>query len=155
MNGLASQVFYVDNRQINFLIPSGANGSNADITVRTSAGSSTASVVLLQTAPGIFFDTATGLGAIRNTASPNVVEIYTTGLGPLQAPAGGVQQTVLVPQVIIGGAVAKILFSGLAPGFPGLYQVNVQIPDGIPSGLQTLSITTGGVRSNEVKIQIK
>ncbi len=155
VNGLASQVFYVDNRQINFLIPSGANGSNADITVRTSAGSSTASVVLLQTAPGIFFDTATGLGAIRNTASPNVVEIYTTGLGPLQAPAGGVQQTVLVPQVVIGGATAKLLFSGLAPGFPGLYQVNVQIPDGIPSGLQTLSITTGGVRSNEVKIQIK
>ena len=100
---------------------------------------------LLQASPGIFFDTATGLGAILGTAAPNIFEIYATGLGALQSPV----------DVTVAGVAAKVLFSGQAPGFPGLNQVNVQLPDGIPSGLQPLSITTGGVRSNEVKIRIK
>ena len=155
VNGLASQIFYSDNRQINFLVPDSVTGAKADVAVSTSSGSFTASVPLFQAAPGIFFDSASGLGAILNTGSPKVVEVYTTGLGPVQAPTGGVQQTVLVPQVVVAGMAANVLFSGLAPGFPGLYQVNVQIPDGVPNGSQTLSITIGGVRSNQVKIQIK
>ena len=73
----------------------------------------------------------------------------------MQNASGGVQQTVLTPQVVIGGVVAKVLFSGLAPGFPGLYQVNVQVPGGVASGAQTLNVSVNGLRSNDVKIQIK
>jgi minor extracellular serine protease Vpr len=36
--------------------------------------------------------------------------------------------------VTIGGQVAQVLFSGLAPGYAGLYQVNVQIPSTIAPG---------------------
>jgi len=34
------------------------------------------------------------------------------------------------PDATIGGAPARVLFSGLAPGWPGLYQVNVEVPPG-------------------------
>jgi uncharacterized protein (TIGR03437 family) len=73
------------------------------------------------------------------------VEIYATGLGP----AG------LVPEVTIGGVPAIVEYSGLAPGYLGLYQVNAQVPMEIPAGEQPLSLTINGVLSNVVKIGVR
>jgi uncharacterized protein (TIGR03437 family) len=73
------------------------------------------------------------------------LQIYLTGLGkatpggdpkgtPLTtgstAPADGnpLYRTVATPTVTIGGIPATVAFSGIAPGFTGLYQINVQIP---------------------------
>jgi hypothetical protein len=39
-----------------------------------------------------------------------------------------------LPQVRIGGVNAKVLFSGLAPGLPGVWQINVLIPEGLEAG---------------------
>jgi uncharacterized protein (TIGR03437 family) len=36
--------------------------------------------------------------------------------------------------VTIGGVNAQVAFSGLAPGFVGLWQLNVKIPDNAPTG---------------------
>ena len=47
---------------------------------------------------------------------------------------------------------APVLFGGLAPGFVGLYQVNVQIPGGVSSGKIELVLTQQGVASNTVTI---
>ena len=55
----------------------------------------------------------------------------------------------------IGGVPAVIEYSGLAPGYLGLYQVNAQIPMDAPTGEQPLSLTINGVRSNVVKIGIR
>ena len=76
------------------------------------------------------------------------LEIYCTGLGLAQtsdgtqlpdgaeAPAGGnpLYQTVGTTSVTIGGIDAPVLFSGLAPGFVALFQVNVQVPENAPTG---------------------
>jgi uncharacterized protein (TIGR03437 family) len=45
---------------------------------------------------------------------------------------------------------------GLAPGFVGLYQVNVQTPEGAPTGNNVpLAISVGGVTSNTVTIALR
>src|SRR5882757_8716950 len=51
-----------------------------------------------------------------------------------------------VPEVTIGGVAAAVTFAGVAPGFVGLYQVNVQVAPGTPSGSeQLLQIRMNGV----------
>lgn len=92
------------------------------------------------------------------------IEIYATGLGKvtnapntgLSASAKPLSETVLLPTVEIGGVSSRVVFSGLAPGFVGLYQVNAQVPPGTPSGSAvTLTISTGGKVSNTVTIAIE
>jgi len=89
------------------------------------------------------------------------VSIYCTGLGlvnnrPDSGGAGSgnpLSTTVAVPTVTIGGVSAPVSFAGLAPGFVGLYQVNVQVPDGTPTGdAVPVVLAIGGVTSNAVTI---
>jgi uncharacterized protein (TIGR03437 family) len=48
------------------------------------------------------------------------------------------------------------VFSGLSPGFVGLYQVNLQIPSTAPSGNAVpVVLTIGGVQSNTATIAIQ
>jgi uncharacterized protein (TIGR03437 family) len=80
---------------------------------------------------------------VSNPASAGeVIAIYLTGLGDVNPrPAAGqaasanpLSFTVVVPTATIGGLSASVLFSGLAPGFVGLYQVNLQVPANAPTG---------------------
>ncbi len=57
--------------------------------------------------------------------------------------------------VNIAGRAADVTFSGLAPGFVGLYQVNVQVPAGVPSGTQDVEILVNSVPSNTVTIAVE
>src|SRR5262249_7381632 len=76
-------------------------------------------------------------GIFTLTMAREWITFWATGLGPVQPP-GDLQTTSIRPSVTIGGAPAAVTFSGLAPGWVGLYQVNVQVPSGItyPAWLQ-------------------
>lgn len=52
------------------------------------------------------------------------------------APANGnpLYLTAVTPTITIGGVAAEVGFSGLAPGFVGLWQLNVKIPANAPTG---------------------
>jgi uncharacterized protein (TIGR03437 family) len=83
------------------------------------------------------------------------VLIYCTGLGAVSSPpadgaAATGQTTLVMPKVTIGGVIAPVSFSGLAPDFVGLNQVNVQVPSGLKAGNQPVVMTSGGVSSNSV-----
>lgn len=72
------------------------------------------------------------------------------------APLDPLSWTILPVSVKIGGVEATVLFSGLAPGFTGLYQVNVLVPSGVPTGNETpLVITQGEVTSPPVTVAIR
>ena len=91
------------------------------------------------------------------------LSIFCTGLGALQhpVPTGDVPplpapQVTAVPEVTIGGVAAAVTFAGVAPGFVGLYQVNVQVAPGTPSGSeQLLQIRMNGVPGNTVTVAVQ
>ena len=49
--------------------------------------------------------------------------------------------------VTIGGQSAGVQYAGLAPGFAGLYQINVVMP-AVPSGTNALVISVNGITSS-------
>ncbi len=66
-----------------------------------------------------------------------------------------VANTTFQPSVRIGGQFATVSYSGLAPGFAGLYQVNVVVPPGVAAGIQPMQITINGVLSNVATVAIQ
>lgn len=84
-----------------------------------------------------------------------LVEFYANGLGPVTnqpasdqlSPVNPLAQISPLPVVTIGGQQATVQFAGLAPGFIGLYQVNVYIPTGLAAGNQPITIAVGGKTS--------
>lgn len=68
-------------------------------------------------------------GQIASPGSPavagEVLSMYTTSLA---------DRGVSPPEVAIGGRLAEVLYYGAAPGYPGYYQVNFSVPDGVAPG---------------------
>jgi uncharacterized protein (TIGR03437 family) len=98
---------------------------------------------------------ATGLGKTTPNGDPSGAPLL-TGASP---PADGsvLYKTVALPIVTIGGVQAPVLYSGLAPGFPGLYQVDIQVPNGVAAGDDVPLILSlpGGTSDNAVTIAVQ
>ena len=75
------------------------------------------------------------------TRSPGALVLWCTGLGDVTrrpalgrpAPASPLSETVARPVVTLGGQNLPVFFSGLAPGWVGLYQVNVALAGDQPA----------------------
>lgn len=166
VDGAPAPMVAVSDFQINFVVPPNLTAGTHSFSVVTPLGvSAPVEARVDSVAPGIFFDTATGIGAIRNalTAATTVdqpagsgdyLEIYCTGLGPVDSGAA-LQRTLGTPAVTISGIPASVTYSGLAPGVPALYQVDIQVPPGVPPGDQDLQLAITGVSSNTVKVRMR
>ena len=179
INNQPVPLFAVDNvsgqQQINFQVPwEVASAPKATLAVENNGVvSASISVPVLQAHPGIFNYTvgADTFGAIlhsnfqlANTDHPakpgETVLIYCTGLGAVSSPpadgaAGNGEPTTITPTITIGGVSAIVSFSGLAPGFAGLYQINVEVPDGLSSGNQPVLVMLAGASSNSVFLPVQ
>ncbi len=108
-------------------------------------------------------------GRLVDSAAPatagEVVQVFCTGLGATEprvvsgepAPAAEPLARVVVPvEARVGSRPARVVFAGLAPGFVGLYQVNVEIPAGVEPGQEApLVLFQQGVPSNTVTLAIR
>lgn len=168
VNGEAAGLYYVSDGQINFLVPPSIAGDAAEVVVTTPLGTSpVVRVPVVANSPGLFFNQATGEAAVRvagtglltserPAAVGEYLEIYGTGLGPVEfSAATGLYETVRKPVITVGGVEARVTFSGQAPGVPGLYQINAEVPEGAPRGVVKLRIIVDGAASNEAAVTLR
>jgi uncharacterized protein (TIGR03437 family) len=168
INGKPAYVEYISPTQINAIAPDDDMIGQVQVQVTTPQGASYAGTVLKQKLSPAFFtyQSATTTypaavhldGTLVGPAGPSsrpavpgeVVEIYGTGFGPTN-PAS--HTSLLIPQpvplnipaaVTIGGLNAQVQWAGLVS--PGLYQLNVQIPN-VTAGDQPMQASISGFQS--------
>lgn len=174
---------FVSSGQINAVVPYGApvNAIQQLTVIRNGIYSPPEILVVAPTEPAVFTQDQSGTGAgvisvvkpdgtqFLNTASApamagDALVIYCTGLGTVNpavldgaaAPSSPPAQTVNPVAVTIGGKTAPVAFSGLAPGFVGLYQVNVTVPGGIaPATDVPLTLSVGNTTSPVVTVAVQ
>jgi uncharacterized protein (TIGR03437 family) len=95
----------------------------------------------------------TGLGLATTNGSPTGATLP-AGQNP---PVSGnpLYETPTLPTVTIGGVTAKVLFSGLTPGYAGEYQIDVQIPSGVTNGDSVPVVVTMMGASDTTNISIQ
>ena len=179
INGKAAPIYYVSGTQINCLVPYSTTGPTATILVQNgTTNSNTVTVPVAATSPGIYtLDTSgTGLGAILhadyslvNAAKPAVpgetVAVYLTGMGAVSpsvadgtaGKASPLSYTQAAPlTVYLAGQPAQVVYSGLAPGYPGLYQLNITLPSFLLSpGNLPLAIESPNAFHDQVQIAVQ
>ena len=82
---------------------------------------------------------------------------YLAGLGDTNVPVASgaaspsspLAQPSATPALTIDKTQYPILFAGLTPGLVGLYQMNFQVPTGLPAGDITIVVTQNGQSSNQ------
>lgn len=169
--GVAAPLYYVSPGQINAVIPFEvvipASGT-VPVEVISPTGTGAAfTVQLSKNAPAIFTQNGSGSGAPLvfdasfkpvTVAANGTLIMYATGLGATN-PAGSsnsggatslpLNKVLDALHVVIGDTPATIGFAGLAPGFPGIYQLNVT-PNSPAS--DRIFLQSGGWQSNVTKL---
>ena len=175
---LPGRLNYVSPTQLNLQIPwelAGQSSALVKSIVNYTYGS-VYTLPLAQYSPGFFvIDTSNDVAALdlsynlvdssNPVARGSYVQLFMNGLGAVTNQPGdglgapgppNLAQTTATPTITIGGQAApNVQFSGLAPGFVSLYQVNVQVPAGISAGQQAISCTIGGVSSTTAELWVK
>lgn len=161
--------------QINVQVPLEVSGSSVPVIVTNNAVASQPWMANSQPAqPGIFTSDGTlaaVLHGVTNAAisseSPaapgETIVIFATGLGPVSpalatntpAPSSPHSNSVLATSAAVGGENAMVAFSGLAPGFIALWQVNAVVPMDAATGSLDLVLTVNNVASNTTKFPVK
>jgi uncharacterized protein (TIGR03437 family) len=153
-------LFYVSPTQINLPLPSNLPSSGTvDIrVVSKSTGQiyGDADLTLTPVSPGLFTLTSSGFGQLAALNEDNtvngpgnpltrghVLQMFGTGQGAVMGgpPDGnvstGLAPTVVTPQVQISTILVppeNVLYSGLAPGLIGVWQINVVVPTTVTAG---------------------
>ncbi len=191
LGGQPMPLIYASAGQVNALVPQGLapNASDSLIVLRGTTLSVPVSLTITGLQPGIYSANSSGsgpgvvtnarTGQLNTAANPahgsDYLTIYCTGLGPVAgthgetepadgtaAPFNTIFSTIANVTAMIGGVAAPVQFSGLTPGFVGLYQVNVQVPAGVSPGgniplvvTATDPLTGASVSSNSVSVAVQ
>jgi len=157
VEGVRAPLFSTSPGNIGFQVPGDLALGSASIVVSTSGAMSNTVGMVVQAATPLIFAVVHNDWSQVSAAKPVVpgetISLFATGLGavtddPVTGAAGpmnGSETTLASPQVLLGTVPLSVTFSGLAPGFVGLYQVNALVPSTpIPNGASVLTLTIGG-----------
>jgi uncharacterized protein (TIGR03437 family) len=183
IGGIDMPLFFAGTGQVNAQVPTTlAPNTPTSLVARAFSGSTETgdsvpvTITVAAVTPGIFIaaeTTAPNQGAILNNPASqlidatnpatagDVITIFSTGLGATtpgvatgaQNPAGNTNSPVTVTFGTLQPVAVQ--YAGLAPGFVGLYQVNVAVPAGLtPGPTVPVVLNQGGVSSNVATIAV-
>lgn len=168
VNGIPTPVLFVSPNQINAQMPFNVEG-NVTMILRTPGGvSDNYNLVVRSAAPGVFRATIDGNNDVPTVVRARNNEVVTlsnpirrndalvivlTGLGKtnpaidagIPAPGDPPLAALAQPTVSLGGVPLAVSFAGLSPGQVGVYQINADVPNVIPTGVDIpLTISAAG-----------
>jgi uncharacterized protein (TIGR03437 family) len=171
IGGQQAVLSYISPGQVNAQVPMNLPAGQQAVVVANSGGTSTAYWMTIDsTKPGLCQTMVDGVPYIvtmingtqtyilpSHPAHPGqILNFFGIGFGPV-TPAPTAGQAVTQPdqlmnalQIQIGGVTAQVMYAGLAPGFIGLYQFNVVVPN-IAAGNQVpVTFTLDGVAGTQI-----
>jgi uncharacterized protein (TIGR03437 family) len=179
VNNTPAPLYLITATNVYGVVPYSVTGPTATIVLSNNGmQSNTITVPVAASAPGIAAVAQNGLGAgaiqhangsLVSSSSPasrgETVVIYLTGLGAVSPAvadgtgATGLSRSNSVQAIYFGATIADtsaIMFQGLTPNYPGLYQINVTIPLGVQPGTAVpLAIQTTNGFTDMVDIAIQ
>lgn len=169
VDNMPAGLYYVSPGQINFLIPGNLLPGKSKVQVlREGLAGPSVPIEISNSSPGIFQQDARTIVATHADGAPvtrqapaqagDVIVIYATGLGTTTPPMGATEIARSAAwitrrsdfQVTLNGVPlppGSVLYAGLAPGFAGLYQVNVRLPAELEPVDQELRLVCNGQSS--------
>jgi uncharacterized protein (TIGR03437 family) len=171
INQVLAPIYYVSPTQINVVVPYITTpASVAQIQViNNSANSNVVTQFTGLTSAGVFTEPVGGIGdaaalhpdnSVITESSPaqigETVAVYLAGMGAVSnqpadgtaAPSSPLSYTTATPIIYVTDqdgnyGTPTITYSGLAPGFAGLYQIDFTIPTGLVAGDASLEVFSG------------
>jgi uncharacterized protein (TIGR03437 family) len=174
IGGKPAPLVFVSPGQINAQVPyEVAEGSNVPVVVTVNGVASLAvNVTVVPAAPGIFQfgnkravvqnDDYTVNNAGNGASPGSYVIAYLTGAGrvdnPVATGTAAAADPLSRPKAVVTAAIndspAEIAFAGMSPGFVGLLQVNLKVPN-VAAGNYPLVVTINGEKSNAAMVTVK
>lgn len=163
VNGMPAPLFYVSPQQVNAQIPFDARIGTALVQVRRAGVlSAERRLEIVPVSVGLWNLTINPVsGAVNPGAFSRGARLllYATGLGALERPvatgaaATNANEAIASVTAKLEGIPLTVEYAGAAPGFVGLYQINVVLPSTPVEG--TLVVTAGGFDSNGVHVKVQ
>jgi uncharacterized protein (TIGR03437 family) len=154
INQIAADIWYVSPTLVNLLVPTSLVAGPAVVQLEVDGIAGPPITIMLgATAPSLFQLDATDVlgthlnGSIITAAAPaqpgEWIVLYATGLGPTvpaavpnQVPQTAARLASSDFQVVLNGVAvdpSRVAYAGVTPGYAGLFQINVRIPDDAPA----------------------
>ncbi len=161
IDGFPAPISFANRTQINFQVPYAIAGRNAAVLEFRNGGLLIDRIVCnVASAAPAFFEVAGKRGQTvavmpngqlngeENPARPgDIVTLYGTGEG-LRMNLNGYEVPFLSALVDIHGLPTEVLYAGGAPGFPGLFQVNLRVPNSLrAAGGVSVNLKVGAARN--------
>lgn len=175
IGGIPSPLFYVSPGQINVQIPFelSSNGQYQVIVNANGALTAPAPINTTPATPGVDAFADGSLIAVHATdgslispSSPaqqgEYIVLFLLGMGGTDntvasgkaSPGTPLSRPTQIPTLTLAGNPVPVAFAGLSPGFVGLYQINLQIPQSLPGGNVALTVTQNNNVSNTTILPI-
>ena len=176
IGGIPAPLFYVSSGQINAQIPFELDPSKQYQVVVSANGALTTPqpIQLTKATPGLdaFADgTLVAVhgqdGTLISQTSPakpgEYIVMFLLGMGSTDnpvttgspSPGSPLDRPLALPKLTLGGIDVPIAFAGLTPGFVGLYQINLQVPNVVVDGNLVLTVSQNSLISNTTILPVR